>query len=101
MTTSNESLFRGEFLRFTAAYPGDAEQMARFSEDFDYLRRLDSDFAVPQQPSAFAASNTRGTNNVEFMLRPQAKTRFHLFSPWATATRMQLNSVCLPTTPLL
>ncbi|WP_312116969.1 GNAT family N-acetyltransferase [Brevibacillus reuszeri] len=70
MTASNQSLFRGEFLRFTAAYSGDAEQMARFSEDFDYLRRLDSDFAVPQQPSAFAASNTRGTNNVEFMLRP-------------------------------
>ncbi|MGG1658290.1 GNAT family N-acetyltransferase [Brevibacillus sp. NRS-1366] len=75
MTVKNQSLFHGEFLRFTAAYPGDTEHMARFTEDFDYLRRLDTDFAVPSQPSAFAKSSTRSGNSVEFMLRPLENDR--------------------------
>ncbi|GKU77401.1 GNAT family N-acetyltransferase [Paenibacillus sp. L3-i20] len=68
-TQNRKSLFHGEKLRFTAQYPGDAERIARFSEDFDYLRRLDTDFAVPQAIDSKKESSNRGHNNVEFMLR--------------------------------
>ncbi|WP_379136569.1 GNAT family N-acetyltransferase [Paenibacillus sp. sgz500958] len=70
MTTTLTNLFRGQLLRFTASYPGDAEQMSRFSENFDYLANLDTDYAVPQAVHAFKETESRNPSGVEFMLRP-------------------------------
>jgi len=70
MTISGNNLFHGDLLRFTSFYPGDAEQMARFSEDFVYQTHLDTDFAVPQSPGSFQEPVSRRHNEIEFMLRP-------------------------------
>ncbi|MBO7747212.1 GNAT family N-acetyltransferase [Paenibacillus sp. MWE-103] len=61
-------LFRGELLRFAAAQPDDAAELSRFTESYDYLRNVDTDYAVPQ-PAAFFEQAENGKNTIEFMLR--------------------------------
>jgi RimJ/RimL family protein N-acetyltransferase len=70
MQLKNNRLFQGELLRFSAFNPSDSEQLAKFDEDAEYLRRLDTDYAFPKPIEAFNRFNDRGSNEVEFMLRP-------------------------------
>ncbi|QHT63166.1 GNAT family N-acetyltransferase [Paenibacillus lycopersici] len=61
-------LFRGERLRFAAAQPDDAAELSRFTENYEYLRNVDTEFAVPQA-AAFFEQAENGKNTIEFMLR--------------------------------
>ncbi len=69
MTYTNHNLFRGQLLRFATMKPDDAEHLARFTEDYDYLRRLDTDYAVPQSTDSISKSGERSHTMIEFMLR--------------------------------
>ena len=44
----NQNLFRSSRIQLKALKKEDAEAMARWSEDSEYLRNLDTDFAVPR-----------------------------------------------------
>jgi RimJ/RimL family protein N-acetyltransferase len=70
MRLQSNRLFHGKLLRFSAVAPSDSEQLAKFDEDAEYLRRLDTDYAFPKPIEAFNRSGDRSSNEVEFMLRP-------------------------------
>ncbi|QHW35191.1 GNAT family N-acetyltransferase [Paenibacillus rhizovicinus] len=64
----HQDLFQGEWLRFAAVQPDDAAELSRFTESYDYMRNVDTDFAVPQT-AAFFEQAENGKNTIEFMLR--------------------------------
>jgi RimJ/RimL family protein N-acetyltransferase len=72
MTDSEGNLFRGDLVRLVASAKEDASVLARWSEDADYLRALDSDYARPISAHEFAmrlAPEQSDPNKVEFHLR--------------------------------
>ncbi|MBH0332384.1 acetyltransferase [Brevibacillus brevis] len=69
MNLLSNNFFQGELLRFTSLYPEDVEQLARYTEDYDYLRMVDTDFAVPQNSKCFNNFENSGNKKVVFMLR--------------------------------
>jgi RimJ/RimL family protein N-acetyltransferase len=74
----NRSLFRGRLVRLAAPREEDAEAFSRWSEDAEYLRALDTDYARPLSPKEFAEKYAPGhtaSNAVEFRLRTLAEDR--------------------------
>lgn len=64
-----EDLFKGEKLRLAGIRAEDAEVMAAFTDDYDYMALVDTDFAVPQSVESFGGSKSRSDDMVEFRLR--------------------------------
>lgn len=69
---SPDSLFHGQLVRLSACRPEDAATLALWSEDADYLRNVDTDFAVPRGAECFDKSGTNSANSIEFHLRTLA-----------------------------
>jgi RimJ/RimL family protein N-acetyltransferase len=69
----HDDLFLGELVRLTAPRQEDAATLARWSHDAGYLRAVDTDYARPRGPDAFAPSDRASANAaadaVEFRLR--------------------------------
>ncbi|SDW75889.1 Protein N-acetyltransferase, RimJ/RimL family [Marininema mesophilum] len=59
MNPSN--IFRGARIRFTAVTEQAAEAYAKWSEDAEYLRNLDTDYAVPRSADSFRAEIQAGS----------------------------------------
>lgn len=73
-----ETLFRGRLVRLAAPSRDDAETFARWSEDADYLRHLDTDIARPYSADAYLdrfQPGHEGPNAVVFHLRTLADDR--------------------------
>ena len=65
-----EDLFRGRLVRLAAPRQEDAATLALWSHDAGYLRAVDTDYARPRGPEAFAPADGAGAANaVEFRLR--------------------------------
>lgn len=72
MVNPTTNLFTGNFIKLAAVRASDAEQMAKWQEDSNYLRSLDTDFAVlPTYDSIKEQDLQQGTksNSVHFRLR--------------------------------
>ena len=76
--SESENLFRGRLVRLVAPSEGDATALARWSEDAEYLRAVDSDYARPLSPEEFAfrlGPDQADPNRLEFHLRTLDKDR--------------------------
>ena len=76
--TDRDNLFRGRLVRLVAPSERDAPVLARWSEDGNYLRAVDSDFARPLSPEEAALRlnpEQADPNKVEFHLRTLADDR--------------------------
>ncbi|MFB9325212.1 GNAT family N-acetyltransferase [Paenibacillus aurantiacus] len=71
---STQDLFRGSLIRFAAPRPEDADELARFSESYEYLIQVDTENAIPQTPDAYG--NAGRANTIEFHLRTLEDDRF-------------------------
>ena len=72
MTEPKGDLFRGSLLRLAAPREEDVETLARWSEDADHMRALDTDFARPRTLQEIAGQHNpeqRDPNGVLFHLR--------------------------------
>lgn len=68
----NHNLFRSSRIQLTALKTEDAEAMARWSEDSEYLRNLDTDFAVPRSAEYYRSeveSLSSQTDTIELGIR--------------------------------
>ncbi|MCM3783540.1 GNAT family N-acetyltransferase [Neobacillus mesonae] len=61
--------FHGHKVRLAAAIQQDAQTLAGYTEDYEYLKNLDTDYAVPQTVQENQPKSARIENGVEFMLR--------------------------------
>lgn len=70
------SLFTGKLVRLAASRPQDSADHARWSQDPEYMRQMDTDFARPMN-EAEAAARLPGTsaNSVGFAIRTLADDR--------------------------
>lgn len=69
-------LFRGELVRLAAPRMADAEVMARWDEDAEYLRLLDTDFASPRTVEQYREESrapSRRPNSLLFRIRTVAE----------------------------
>ena len=66
---NNKSLFSGQLVRLCAPRSDDAAMLALWSEDAEYLRNMDTDFAMPGTVESFEKSNDKIPNSLEFRLR--------------------------------
>lgn len=63
-------LFKGKLIRLIAVRNSDAEEMASWQEHSDYLRKVDTDFALPKSIEALRERDqSKGSGNIEFRLR--------------------------------
>jgi RimJ/RimL family protein N-acetyltransferase len=72
MAEAGADLFRGKLVRLAAAAEEDAAAFSRWSQDADYLRALDSDYARPLSVKDFTErleSERSDPNTVAFRLR--------------------------------
>ena len=73
--TDCSNLFRGELVRLVAPSERDAPVLARWSEDADYLRSVDSDYARPlsvEEATLRLKPEGAHPNKVEFHIRTLA-----------------------------
>ena len=77
MIEANKQLFRGNLVRLAAPRPEDAATFARWSEDAEYLRLLDTDPAQPLSAEEFAEREITltGPRNVLFRIRTLAEDK--------------------------
>jgi len=76
--TRRENLFCGELVRLAAPAEGDAEVFARWTEDAEYLRALDTDYARPMSVGEMAKRLEQfidDPSTVEFRIRTLADDR--------------------------
>jgi len=69
---TQKSLYRGERVRLTAPQPDDAQFFARWNEDSEYMRQVDTDFARPrsvQDYEELTKTMRSGGNSVLFHIR--------------------------------
>jgi RimJ/RimL family protein N-acetyltransferase len=69
---TNNDLFRGKLVRLAAPRDDDAQAFARWSQDADYLRAVDTDYARPISPEVAAKRFSAGEsdpNTVAFRIR--------------------------------
>jgi RimJ/RimL family protein N-acetyltransferase len=72
MVYPTKNLFLGNFIKLSAVRASDAEQIVKWQEDSNYLRRLDTDFAVLQSYESIKDQDLQqGTksNSIQFRLR--------------------------------
>lgn len=69
MTKDNNSLFCGQMVRLSSCRPEDAEILASWTEDAEYLRNVDTDIAAPSSVESFRNSGGKSSNAIEFRLR--------------------------------
>jgi RimJ/RimL family protein N-acetyltransferase len=65
-------IFTGKFLKLTAVRDTDADDMAIWQESSDYLRKLDTDFAMPKSVESMRDHDLlkgQGSGTIEFRLR--------------------------------
>lgn len=67
--SNNNNLICGQLVRLCASHPDDATKMALWSEDAEYLRNVDTDFAMPSPVESFEKPNEKSSNSMEFRLR--------------------------------
>lgn len=73
-----ENLFRGKLVRLVAPSEDDAPTLARWSEDADYLRAVDSDYARPISAQEFAlrlSPDQADPNGLHFHIRTLSDDR--------------------------
>ncbi len=78
MTETTTDLFRGKLVRLAAPAEGDAAVLARWSEDADYLRSLDTDFVRPLSAQEYAkilSPEQPDPNRAEFHVRTLEEDR--------------------------
>ncbi|MFD1136014.1 GNAT family N-acetyltransferase [Paenibacillus sp. PDC88] len=68
-TSNPNNWFHGNKVRLAAAIQQDAQTLAGYTEDYEYLRNLDTDYAVPQTVQENEPKSARMDHGVEFMLR--------------------------------
>ncbi|MBN1138528.1 MAG: GNAT family N-acetyltransferase [Anaerolineae bacterium] len=71
----SETLFKGKLVRLAPPTRDDAEAFARWSQDADYLRNLDTEYARPYSAESFIERFNPGhesPNSVTFYLRTLA-----------------------------
>lgn len=76
--TDGQNLFSGKLVRLVAPSEHDAAILARWSEDAEYLRAVDSDYARPLSPEEFAlrlSPDQADSNRLEFHIRTLADDR--------------------------
>jgi RimJ/RimL family protein N-acetyltransferase len=69
---TNNDLFRGKLVRLAAPRDDDAQAFARWSQDADYLRAVDTDYARPISPEVAArrfSGSESDPNTVAFRIR--------------------------------
>jgi RimJ/RimL family protein N-acetyltransferase len=65
-----KDIFKGNLINLTAVRDSDAEEMAGWQENSDYLRNLDTDFAIPKSIETLREQDcSKGSGNIEFRLR--------------------------------
>lgn len=72
MNLKIKDLFKGNFVKLSATRPTDVEEMAKWQEDGDYLRRMDTDFSIPQSVDTLREherARVQGSSSIEFKLR--------------------------------
>ena len=69
MTILGNELLHGALVRLAGPRAEDAELMARWSEDAEYMRLEDSDWVRPHPGDEFARPGVPGPNAVEFRIR--------------------------------
>lgn len=77
--TDNRNLFAGKLVRLVAPAEEDAALLSRWTEDAEYLRALDSDYARPVSAQEIAGRlnpEQRDPNWLEFHLRTLEDDRF-------------------------
>jgi RimJ/RimL family protein N-acetyltransferase len=78
MMNRNGNLFRGRLVRLAPSAEDDAAAFSRWSEDAEYLRALDTDYARPVSAREFAEKSRPGHADpytIEFRLRTLAEDR--------------------------
>ncbi|MFD0590938.1 GNAT family N-acetyltransferase [Paenibacillus sp. GCM10027627] len=68
MTTTG-NLFYGSSIKLTAPRAEDVKAMARWGEDSDYLRNVDTDIALPPSEKQLESEGAPNANEVYFRLR--------------------------------
>lgn len=67
-----KNLFKGKQVKLTAARNSDADEMASWQENSEYLRNVDTDIAIPQSVENLKDSDSsegQGSGTIEFRLR--------------------------------
>jgi RimJ/RimL family protein N-acetyltransferase/ADP-ribose pyrophosphatase YjhB (NUDIX family) len=68
--------FQGSKVRLAAPCPEDCMRLSRFTDDYEYLRNMDTDIAIPLTPDETGSSSVRRDNGFEFALRTLEGNRF-------------------------
>jgi RimJ/RimL family protein N-acetyltransferase len=66
---NNHNLFYGELLKLSSVRPEDIDIMAKWSEDSEYLRNLDTDIALPPSSKHLIEEGESNSKEVYFRLR--------------------------------
>ncbi|RFU68354.1 GNAT family N-acetyltransferase [Bacillus sp. V59.32b] len=69
MTVTTSNLFHGEFVKLSAVREGDADIMAKWGEDPEYLRNVDTDTALPISKQQYENEGESDPNEAYFRLR--------------------------------
>ena len=69
-------LFRGTLVRLAAPRSDDAEAQSRWSEDAEYRRLMDTDWARPETVESYAGRHSSSPNSAYFSLRTQDGDRY-------------------------
>jgi RimJ/RimL family protein N-acetyltransferase len=70
----SSNLFRGQLVRLAAPHPDDKEIMARWHNDPEFLRHLDTDPARPRPANYFDADHDKSKERREFEFRIRTLT---------------------------
>ncbi len=73
---ASTDLYRGRLVRLSATRPDEAEALSRWSEDSEYRRLMDTDWARPEPVETFQRQHGSGSNAAYFSLRTLADDRF-------------------------
>ncbi|GGH55569.1 hypothetical protein GCM10008014_25300 [Paenibacillus silvae] len=68
--------FQGSKVRLTAPCPEDRVQIAHFTEQYEYMRNMDTDIVTPQTSDETGSSSVRNGQDFEFALRTIEDNRF-------------------------
>ncbi|MBM6619628.1 GNAT family N-acetyltransferase [Bacillus suaedaesalsae] len=69
MTINYSNFFHGTLVKLTAPKPGDVEMMAKWHEDAEYLRNVDTDIAKIKTINQLEEEESRNTGSFYFRVR--------------------------------